>query len=254
MNYLIRKCLFTALCLCFCMSAGQLYGQVTYTVTGIVDTIGGGIFSPSEVADGETFDAVFQIDLSVEDIDPSSERGEFPGAILSSSIEFSGGYSSQVDFAGGDIVIQRDAEGGGVFFNDLDIQSQSNFLVFDLGNAFDSDALPVDAASNFVGSPESLFSLVEPFGRFSVLADVEVGPNSAPFAFSITAGPEIEPVVLGDLDGNRIVNFLDISGFIMRLTTGTFQAEADIDQNGEVNFLDISPFIRILIGGDDVDE
>ena len=61
-------------------------------------------------------------------------------------------------------------------------------------------------------------------------------------------------MVLGDLDGNRIVNFLDISGFIMRLTTGTFQVEADIDQDGEVNFLDISPFIRILVGDDDVDE
>ena len=55
-------------------------------------------------------------------------------------------------------------------------------------------------------------------------------------------------VLLGDVDRSGVVDFLDISPFIVILSTGGFQAEADIDQNGVVNFLDISPFILILAG------
>ena len=58
----------------------------------------------------------------------------------------------------------------------------------------------------------------------------------------------VEPVLLGDVNRNGAVNFLDISSFISLLASGQFQAEADIDQNGVVNFLDIGPFILILAG------
>ena len=54
--------------------------------------------------------------------------------------------------------------------------------------------------------------------------------------------------VLGDVNIDGIVNFLDISPFIGALTSGTNQCEADCDQNGEVNFLDIAVFIGILTG------
>lgn len=65
-------------------------------------------------------------------------------------------------------------------------------------------------------------------------------------AFSIVIA-EVEPPLLGDLNQNGEVNFLDIAPFVQRLATGTFQVEADINQNGEVNFADISPFIEILV-------
>ena len=58
---------------------------------------------------------------------------------------------------------------------------------------------------------------------------------------------EVE-VLLGDVDRNSVVNFLDIAPFIGVLSVGGDQAEADIDQNGIVNFLDISPFIGLLAG------
>ena len=58
-------------------------------------------------------------------------------------------------------------------------------------------------------------------------------------------GPEI---LLGDVNTDGVVDFLDISPFIVVLSGGGFQAEADIDQNGVVDFLDISPFIQILSG------
>ena len=52
--------------------------------------------------------------------------------------------------------------------------------------------------------------------------------------------------ILGDVNFDGVVNFLDIAPFIAVLATQGFQAEADIDQNDFVNFLDISPFITLL--------
>ena len=54
--------------------------------------------------------------------------------------------------------------------------------------------------------------------------------------------------VLGDVNLDGVVNFLDISPFINVLSAQAFQAEADIDGNGEVDFFDISPFIALLSG------
>ena len=60
---------------------------------------------------------------------------------------------------------------------------------------------------------------------------------------SATVGPTF---VLGDVNGDGIVNFLDISPFIGVLTAGDFQNEADINRDSSVSFLDISPFIGVL--------
>ena len=56
-------------------------------------------------------------------------------------------------------------------------------------------------------------------------------------------------LILGDVNRDGNVNFLDIQPFIEALASQEFQAEADIDQNGVVNFLDISPFIGLLSAG-----
>ena len=61
----------------------------------------------------------------------------------------------------------------------------------------------------------------------------------------IQAVPEIE-LLLGDVNQDGDVNFLDISPFISILSAGGDQAEADVNQDGEVDFLDISPFIALL--------
>lgn len=56
------------------------------------------------------------------------------------------------------------------------------------------------------------------------------------------------PVILGDVNLDGVVGFLDIQPFIGVLAAAGFQAEADIDQNGVVNFLDIVPFVALLSG------
>ena len=57
-----------------------------------------------------------------------------------------------------------------------------------------------------------------------------------------------DPILLGDVDQNGVINFLDIVPFIEFITGGGFLAEADVDQNGVINFLDIVPFIAIITG------
>ena len=53
-------------------------------------------------------------------------------------------------------------------------------------------------------------------------------------------------LLLGDVNRDGAVNFLDISPFITVLSVGGFQEEADIDQNTTVDFLDIGPFVSLL--------
>ena len=55
--------------------------------------------------------------------------------------------------------------------------------------------------------------------------------------------------VLGDVNRDGNVNFLDIAPLISMLSAGEFSCEADVNQNGVFDFLDISPFIALLSGG-----
>jgi len=58
---------------------------------------------------------------------------------------------------------------------------------------------------------------------------------------------ELAPIfLLGDCNQDGDVNFVDISPFIVSLSTGEFLAEADCNQDTVVDFFDISPFIVLL--------
>ena len=62
----------------------------------------------------------------------------------------------------------------------------------------------------------------------------------------------VDTITHGDVNLDGVVNFLDISPFIIALTMGNmgeFQAQADCNDDGAVDFLDISPFIIALTGG-----
>lgn len=60
----------------------------------------------------------------------------------------------------------------------------------------------------------------------------------------------VSPPLLGDVNRDGVVNFLDIAPFINLLANpNVFQEEGDLNEDGEINFLDISPFIQVLAGG-----
>lgn len=67
------------------------------------------------------------------------------------------------------------------------------------------------------------------------------------FNYSVSQTVEVpELSLLGDVNRDETVNFLDIAPFIAVLSTSGFQDEADINRDGSVNFLDIGPFIALL--------
>ncbi len=70
-----------------------------------------------------------------------------------------------------------------------------------------------------------------------------IGPQLLLELTAVTA-----PILLGDVNLDGFVNFLDIAPFIGRLTSGEFQRQADVNEDGFVSFLDIAPFIEILSG------
>ena len=58
----------------------------------------------------------------------------------------------------------------------------------------------------------------------------------------------VSSVVLGDVNGDGVVDGLDIQPFVDLLTGGGYQAEADINDDAVVDGLDIQPFVDIITG------
>lgn len=52
--------------------------------------------------------------------------------------------------------------------------------------------------------------------------------------------------LLGDVNGDGVVNLLDVGPFVETLANDVFVAEADINGDGQVNLLDIEGFVEIL--------
>ena len=78
--------------------------------------------------------------------------------------------------------------------------------------------------------------------------DFNVSGNIASnwIAVAPTPGEFESEFLLGDINQDGVVNFFDISPFIVTLQAQNFLAEADINGDGDVDFLDISPFIALL--------
>ena len=91
------------------------------------------------------------------------------------------------------------------------------------------------------GSPFS-FNILPNGNRFS--GGEVISPDAT---FTVTLGPPLPDVILGDVNQDGVVEFADIPSFIALLIAGEFQAEADINEDGEVTFADIPAFIEILI-------
>ena len=81
---------------------------------------------------------------------------------------------------------------------------------------------------------------------FELSTDDGFGDRMLLTSFTPAFVTEPEPVILGDVNRDGVVSFLDITPFISLISVGDFLAEADINQNGTVDFLDIVPFIALL--------
>ena len=84
---------------------------------------------------------------------------------------------------------------------------------------------------------------------FTINETADLGAGPVPIVVDVTyVATGVVPifVLLGDVNRDGTVDFLDIAPFVSILTMSEFQAEADIDQNAEIDFLDIAPFVELL--------
>ena len=144
----------------------------------------------------------------------------------------------------------------------LDFYSELNFSGGCIGDGFIANSSFVNIyGSQFVLNGDLLDSLVadqsftitEPIESLSgVLADGQSFDfESVSFELGTTvtvtliAGPT-DVLLLGDVNLDGVVDFLDIPSFIGAITGGGFQIEADINKDGAVDFLDIPLFTDLL--------
>ena len=73
-------------------------------------------------------------------------------------------------------------------------------------------------------------------------------PDAATFNSTVMITGVASLVILGDLNDDGNVSFLDISPFIDVLSGNATNEAADINQDGTADLLDISPFIELLLG------
>ncbi|MEM9411154.1 MAG: PKD domain-containing protein, partial [Planctomycetota bacterium] len=66
---------------------------------------------------------------------------------------------------------------------------------------------------------------------------------------SLTGNPNVTPICqLGDINGDGLVNLLDVAPFVDAIGSGEYVPAADINGDGLVNLLDVNPFIDLLNG------
>jgi hypothetical protein len=63
---------------------------------------------------------------------------------------------------------------------------------------------------------------------------------------TLTSSGQFSEFILGDLNGDCVVSWLDVQLFVDVLTSGTYNPAADINQDGAVNLSDVAPFIQLL--------
>lgn len=107
------------------------------------------------------------------------------------------------------------------------------------GSAFDSTGINVSQSGDVI-TVSGTFAITQMLDGLGAV-DVDV-------TYVATGVVPVVTVLLGDVNLDGFVTFLDIAPFISILSGLGFQDEADIDQNGAVDFLDIAPFIGVLSG------
>ena len=192
------------------------------------------------------------------------------GGTISDSLEVNAG--SEVNISGGtlrDIVARGSMNISGGNIERL-FQANSGSVITVSGGSIDAIAASGGSQVNLIGREffvdgQEIDTLVE--GEAFTVTDRNVTltgllADGQPFSFALntsfsasgfasssatlTVTLDTTGILLGDVDRDGVVDFLDIPPFIDLITEGELQAEGDIDQSGAVDFLDIFPFVMIL--------
>ncbi|MDB2686592.1 hypothetical protein N9Y42_05225 [Mariniblastus sp.] len=236
------------------------------------------IFKP----DPADFDLVRQIDLRFRGPGLGDTGGPTGGNIIATDVSCDGDFGSNIlltrnqtapsiDFgplsfglaelpeeADYTVVLKRKTSNGATMYGLEDVVS-ANFVIGD------GEFTQLESFSMLLEADGSLETMNATFAAINTtsVTDGVITMNSLAFItgtdtasgldFAYQYGQSTDTVeidaLLGDVNRDGAVDFDDISPFIVRLSTGTFQLEADVDEDGAVDFSDISPFINILSRG-----
>lgn len=90
-------------------------------------------------------------------------------------------------------------------------------------------------------------------GSFEVdgtIGQHDVGTISTGGGFALIGGfwaaTTNQMIILGDVNGDGVVNLLDVAPFVDAVSSGLYIPEADINQDGVINLLDVGPFVELL--------
>jgi len=136
-----------------------------------------------------------------------------------------------------------DASGNELAFSD-DVNWLLNNLVVDQSipsNTNDSSSVEDAAVFNITLAPGAYYLEVA-----AATVNINQPPSNGDIYWLLTSLDAVGVLVLGDVNQDSLVTFLDIAPFIAVLTAGGYQVEADTNEDGFVNFLDIGPFIALL--------
>ena len=177
-------------------------------------------------------------------------------------LNFSAGDSNAIQFTGGEafnpvsvigprfdsteITISPDGSAGNLLaFRILGTGVNPDFRIFD--PLFVPDIGPDGAVLlarvdfEIVGGIAKIVPTLGPFG--SILFPAE---PLDPSLGGATLVAQLQGLVIGDINSDGLINFLDIQPFIEALSSPTYRIVADINCDGAVNFFDIQPFIDLL--------
>ena len=113
-----------------------------------------------------------------------------------------------------------------------------------------TDEIILVSAANIIGTFENVasgsrVSTVDGSGSFRV----DYGFASQFFPNQVVLSDfEMATFLIGDVNGDGIVDLLDVAPFVEAITNGVFDASADINQDGAVDLLDVQPFVNLLVG------
>ena len=133
-----------------------------------------------------------------------------------------------------------------VFGNDSGFSSSLNLSSLDGSNGFainGIDANDVIASVSGAGdlNGDGIDDVIIGASGADPNGNSSAGESYVVFGIASVSGP-----LIGDVNQDDAINFLDIAPFISLLAAGDFLEEADINSDGAVNFLDIAPFIDVL--------
>lgn len=265
------------------IGSAEVHGNLTLggEFIGSKDDVDGSVLQNSNSVPTVALPAATQFNSGTNDVVTDSSITVAPGTYRNFQMT---GLFDEVSFTSGDYYFRNfKLDFGGTISLTITNNEPVNFFITgdaDFGSGLDFVINGVEIGRD---TPDSITDLAH-IVLFEIQGDVEVGAGSLNQFFgtifapdgnvnvdlqymygSIISGRPIaaevyldhkpssylttpSAPVMGDVNRDQVVNFLDIGPFIFLLSTNGFQDEADMDQNGVVNFVDIGPFVALMQG------